>query len=293
MANGVGVIFNPVVPSFLKSNPDAVDYVELIPETLWTDHGRGRLNRYEYVPAALRELDALAERFPIVCHGIGLSIGSALPLDEEHLLQLRDVFARYKVTRYSEHLGFFRASDGKGGDRHIGLGFPLPCDEEILAWLAHRIRRAMDIVGIPILLENGVRHTPVANEDMPEPVFLNRLAAETGCGMLLDLHNLYTDCRNNNLRASDYLNLLDFDIVGEIHAAGGSIIGKAYTDSHAGPCPPEVWELLNQVVPSCGNIQGITFEFHDSYYPTFGPDVLLTELRGLSSIWRTRFNHVT
>jgi uncharacterized protein (UPF0276 family) len=286
-------MFNPVVPSFLRAHPDAVDYLAVIPETLWTDHGRGAPARYEYVPAAMEELNMLAERLPIVCHGIGLSIGSALELDEEHLLQLRRVLLQYDVTRFSEHLGFSRVADSRGADRHVGLGFPVPCDETILTWLAPRVRRAMDVLGLPLLLENGVRHTPLIEEDMPEAIFLNRLAAETGCGMLLDLHNLYTDCRNNGWQAADYLDLLDLRIVREIHAAGGSVIGKAYTDSHAGPCPPEVWKLLNEVVPRCVNLEGITFEFHDSYYPTFGPEVLLAELKALSTVWRSRISHVT
>lgn len=289
---GVGIMFNPVVPTFLKSHPDAVDYVALIPETLWTDHGQGARGRYEYVPAAVQELDALAERFPIVGHGIGLSIGSALPLDEQHLLQIRGVLSRYGVSRFSEHLGFSRVADGRGAHRHVGLGFPLPCDESVLKWLAPRIRRAMDLLGLPILLENGVRHTAVIDEDMAEPVFLNRLCQQTGCGMLLDLHNLYTDCRNNGWVAADYLDLLDFRIVREIHVAGGSIIGKAYTDSHAGPAPPEVWDLLNEVSPRCKNLEGITFEFHDSYYPTFGPDVLRAELDALAAVWRAHISDV-
>jgi uncharacterized protein len=291
-AKGIGVVFNSTLPEFLKRFPDAIDYVELIPETLWTDRGRGAVDRYSEVPAAVEQLLSLAERLPIVCHGIGLSIGSAMPLDEEHLTQLRNVVARWQVTRFSEHLGFSRVADGHGADRHIGLGLPLPCDEDVLAWLVARVRRATALLGTAIIFENGVRHTPFIDEDMSEPVFLNRLAAETGCGMLLDLHNLHVDCKNNGGQADDYLGQLDLHIVREIHVAGGSMIGNVYTDSHAGPSPGEVWALLRRVAPHCENLEGITFEFHDSYYPSFGPEVLRSELARLTEFWRMRERHV-
>jgi uncharacterized protein (UPF0276 family) len=291
-ATGIGVVFNSTLPRFLTSYPDAIDYVELIPDTLWTDRGRGAAGRYVEVPAAVAQVAALAERLPIVGHGIGLSIGSALPLDEEYLGRMRDVIARWGITRFSEHLGFTRVDDGQGADRHIGLGLPLPCDEHVLSWLIARGRRATALLGIPMIFENGVRHTPFIEEDMSEPVFLNRLASETGCGVLLDLHNLYVDCRNNGWQADDYLGQLELSNVREIHVAGGNLIGDVYTDSHAGPSPEAVWTLLHQVAPSCRNLEGITFEFHDSYYPAFGPDVLRAELGRLSEYWRGRAHHV-
>jgi uncharacterized protein len=291
-ANGVGVVFNSALPGFLDAFPEAVDYIELIPETLWTDRGRGASDRFAEVPAAVQQLASLAHRLPIACHGIGLSIGSAMPIDEEHLLRIRSVLERWNVTRFSEHLGFSRIANGRGADRHIGLGMPIPCDEDVLLWLIPRVNRVSALLGRSIIFENGVRHAPYVDEDMSEPEFLNRLAAETGCGMLLDLHNLHVDYRNNGWHADDYLDRLDLGIVREIHVAGGNVIGNAYTDSHAGPSPPEVWALLRQIAPRCDNLEGITFEFHDSYYPSFGAPLLRAELAALAEVWRTRELHV-
>lgn len=293
MASGVGAVVNRALAEFLASHPGSVDYVELIPETLWTDYGRGAQDRYVEMPVALALADALAAQYPIVCHGIGLSIGSAMPLDDEHLAQTARVVERYSVARYSEHLAFFRVADGSDRDRHIGVGMPLPCDEAVLDWLCPRVRRASAAIGRPLLLENGVHHTPFLDEDMPEPLFLNRLGAETGCGVLLDLHNLYTDFRNNGAEPEDYIALLELDLVREIHVAGGSMIGNAYTDSHAGPCPPRVLDLLRNVVPRCPNLEGITFEFHESVFPRhFDAGALHAELRALAEVWAERGNDV-
>ena len=285
-AKGIGVVFNSTVPGFLRECPGAVDYVELIPEMLWTDHGRGSRPRFVDVPLAVAELAGLAVAMPVVGHGIGLSIGSAMPLDFDYLARMREVIARWKISRFSEHLGFTRVEDGQGADRHIGLGMPVPCDEDVLEWLIPRVVDVQRALGIQVIFENGVRHTPFSEQDMSEPVFMNRLAGESGCGMLLDLHNLYVDCRNNGWQAEDYLAVLNFDLVREIHVAGGSMVGDVYTDSHAGPSPQEVWDLLGRAAPVCRNLEGITFEFHDSHYPGYGPLVLRAELQRLRDFWR-------
>lgn len=284
--NGIGVVFNSTLPEFLKTHPGAIDYVELIPDVLWNDRGKGALDRFTEVPAAVGQLAEIAATMPVVGHGIGLSIGSTIPLDEEYLALMRREIEHWGITRFSEHLGFTRVQDGEGADRHMGLGLPLPCDEDILEWLIPRVVNVQDQLGIMMIFENGVRHTPFENEDMHEAVFMNRLAEKTGCGMLLDLHNLYVDCRNNGWQATDYLEKINFDLVREIHVAGGTMVGEVYTDSHSGPSPEEVWELLGQVAPSCRNLEGITFEFHDSYYPGFGPDVLQAELKRLRDFWK-------
>jgi uncharacterized protein len=285
-AFGVGVVFNSVLPVFLEANPGVIDYIELIPETLWTDNGRGLENRFTEVKPAIEQLERLAEHLPVACHGVGMSIGSAMPLDQVHLKQVRSVLDRFEVERFSEHLGFSRIANGDSADRHMGVGLPLPCDEDVLGWLTGRVREVQAALGTQVIFENGVRHTPFVDEDMSEAEFMNRLAADTGCGMLLDLHNLYVDCRNNGWEAEAYLDKLDLGIVREIHMAGGSVIGGAYTDSHAGPSPAEVWNILHIIGPNCVNLEGITFEFHDSYYPGFGERALLSELANLRAFWR-------
>jgi uncharacterized protein (UPF0276 family) len=284
-ATGIGLVFNSIVPHFLAVYVDTVDYVEVIPETLWTDRGRLATRRYEPIPAAFDEVDALAERYPIACHGIGLSIGSASALDEQHLAEIRRFADRYGVDRISEHFGFSRVRGPEGDDHHLGLAFPIPCDNDILSWMIGRIERAMGILGQPIILENGVHHTPLIEQDMTEPEFLNRVAEVTGCGVLLDLHNLHADHRNGGPAPLAYIEALDLEHVREIHIAGGSMIGRTYTDSHAGPCPPEVWDLLVDVAPRCPLLEGITFEFHDSYFPRMGSEGLCQQLQSAREIW--------
>jgi len=287
-ATGVGVVLNRAVPGFLAAQPEAVDYVEVIPETLWTDR-RGKTEpRFEWIPTAVHDVEVLTARYPLAAHGVGLSVGSALPLDERHIAEVSRFLDTFCIDRYSEHLGFNRVPGQNGSDCHIGLGFPVPCDEDMLDFMTDRITTVNQLTNRSVILENGVRHTPFVKEDMSEPTFMNRLASLAGCGILLDLHNLYTDYRNNGQAPREYIAELKLENVREIHIAGGSVIGSAYTDSHAGACPSDVWELLEEVVPLCENLEGVTFEFHDSYYPVLGESGLLQQLRRARTIWESR-----
>ena len=139
--------------------------------------------------------------------------------------------------------------------------------------------RAQDILGTRLLLENGVVHTPVPGSDMSEEDFMNALVRRTGCGLLLDLHNLHVNAVNLGLDADRFINGLDLDAIGEIHVAGGNSLFGAYLDSHAGACPSEVFGLLERTAPRCRNLSGVTFEFHETYFPGLGDAGVLGQLQ--------------
>src|SRR5262249_12936792 len=153
-----------------------------------------------------------------------------------------------------------------------------PYDEEVLEMVAERVQRFQQTVAVPLLLENSVYFVSFSDQDMTEPEFLNALTARTGCGVLLDLHNLYANARNHGFEARDFLCELDLSRVVEAHVAGGTEFAGMYTDSHSGPCPDEVWQLLEYVAPRAANLRAVTFEFHDSYYGRLGPEGVRTQL---------------
>jgi uncharacterized protein len=163
-------------------------------------------------------------------------------------------------------------------DHHAGLALPLPWDHDLLEMLCERVGRVQDMLGTRLLLENGVVHTPVPDCDMSEEDFVNALVRRTGCGLLLDLHNLHVNAVNLGIDPDLYIDRLDLDAVGEMHVAGGNRLFGAYLDSHAGACPAEVWRLLRRTAPRCRNLAGVTFEFHESYFPGLGEAGVLKEL---------------
>jgi hypothetical protein len=264
---GIGILYNAALPDYLRAHPDRFDYLEIIPEMFWTDAGRGARPRFAELSGWVALLDQLAATCPIVAHSIGLSLGSADYFDDSYAGHIAEWHRRYAFPWHSDHLSFIRVTGSDGHDHNAGLAVPVPYDREVGEMIAARIKAVQAAVPAPFLIENNVYFIDVPDQEMTEPQFLNWLTRETGCGILLDLHNLYANARNHGFDARAWLGQLDLDQVVEIHIAGGSELAGMYTDSHAGPCPEPVWDLLAHAVPRTPRLRGITFEFHDSYYP--------------------------
>jgi uncharacterized protein len=282
MSCGVGILFNPALADFVAGHVGILDYLAVIPDRFWIDKGLGTLPRFEETFWGEAVLAQAALSVPVVLHGIGLSICSAGLFDTEYLLQLARWQKRYNSPWVSEHLSFSRI--GAGHETNAGVALPIPYDCEILDLLQPRIETARDLLGCPFLLENNVAYFTFPGQDLSEPEFLNALARRTGCDLLLDLHNVYTNSRNHGFDAKSFLDELDLSRVIEIHVAGGSEMMGYYTDSHTGPVAEPVWELLSYVAPRCPNLRGVTFEFHESTWPMLRTEGVLQQIARARSV---------
>jgi uncharacterized protein (UPF0276 family) len=130
-----------------------------------------------------------------------------------------------------------------------------------------------------------VYYFEIPSQDMSEAAFLNELAARTGCGLLLDIHNVYVNSRNHAFDPWSFIGDLDLTRVVEIHIGGGMLVDGFYMDAHSGPCPDAVWWLLEELLPRAPNATGVVFEVFGSYYPAMGPERLNQELDRARSIW--------
>ncbi len=284
-ACGVGVLHNPVVPDLLRLDPGIVDYVAITPDMFWTDRGPGVTDRFVELDSWIEFLDWATTRFPLVAHSIGLSLGSSEFSDDAYVEQLARWHLRYRFLWHSDHLSFAQVRSAAGHEQHAGMAVPLPFDYEVLEMVAKRIRALRLCFPSPFLVENAVAYLTFSDQDMTEPEFLNALVRDSGCALLLDLHNLYTNARNHKFDPSTFLRALDLEAVVEVHVAGGADFAGMYADSHAGPCPDPVWSLLEEVMPRAPNLKGVTFEFHDSYFPRFGAEGVRKELSRAREIW--------
>lgn len=287
-ALGVGLLYNAALSEFLRSNLEAVDYLAIIPDTFWLDHGPRHAERYEELEPWIETLDWVAPRRPIVSHNIGLSIGSAHSLDAAYLEQIAGFHKRYQFQWHSDHLSFAQVRGANGDDHNAGLAIPIPYDEDVLELIAVRVAQVKEKIPTPFLLENSVYFVDIPEQDMTEVEFLNRLIQRAQCGLLLDVHNLYTNARNHGFDALTFLDQLDLSSVVEIHIAGGDEFAGMYTDSHAGPCPEPVWELLDYALSRTPNLRGVTFEFHPSYFPQMGEAGVLAQLDQARTAWARR-----
>jgi uncharacterized protein (UPF0276 family) len=278
---GVGIVYNRALAAWLAAAPGALDAVSLIPETLW--HQSTEHPRYRWIPAAVEPFERAQTSIPIVFHGIGLSIGSGLPLDGAHLDQVEAAADRYQPLWYSEHLSAFKVDHGPGEAATAGVGLPVPLDMPTLRQLVPKVAEVVSRLGLDVLLENSAIYVEVPGAEMSEAEFLNRLCDASGAGILLDLHNLMVNEVNLGWSGERFLDELDLSRVGEIHVAGGAMLGRWYSDAHSGACPERVYELLDAVLPRAPALRLVTFELHESRVEQLGLAGVEAELARIRS----------
>jgi len=200
------------------------------------------------------QLGALRERYALSVHGVGLSIGSTAPLDREHLARLKTLWARYQPQSFSEHLAW---------SSHGGVYFndllPLPYTPQTLVRVAEHIDEVQTALGRIMLLENPSSYLRLAESVIPEVDFLGELARRTGCGLLLDVNNVFVSATNNGTDPRSYLDAFPLDRVKEIHLGGHAretddAGGALLIDAHGSPVMDEVWTLYAGVVARTGPV---------------------------------------
>ena len=196
-------------------------------------------------------LSRIAERYPVSLHGVGLSLGSTDPLSREHLAQLARAIERFQPRLVSEHLSW-SSVDGRFANDLL----PLPYTEEALRHMSRRIAQVQDALGRQILIENVSSYLTYRCSTMPEWEFIAAVAAESGCGILLDLNNVFVAAHNHGFSGDEYLEGIPIDAVQEFHLAGHTRIllegQPLLIDTHAAPVCDAVWELYGRALRRFG-----------------------------------------
>lgn len=197
----------------------------------------------------LDNLMRIRERYPMVLHGVSMSIGSTQPLDRNYLAQLKALAARVEPHWISDHLCWTGVA---GRNMHDLL--PLPYTEEALANIVERVRTVQDILGRRILLENVSSYVTYRTSEVTEWEFLREVAQRADCLLLLDVNNIYVSSVNHEFDPLEYLQAIPVDRVQQIHLAGHENHGDYLIDTHDHPVPDPVWELYDAAVRRFGNV---------------------------------------
>ena len=216
--------------ALLRGDVAAVDWLEIVSENYLVDGGR---------PLAM--LDRIRERWPLAMHGVALNIGGSDPLDRDYLRALAKLARRVRPALVSDHLCWTRHD---GVQLHDLL--PLPYGEDTLRHVAARVRQVQDALGTQLVLENVSSYLRFAGDSMDEAGFLSALVAETGCGLLLDVNNVYVNAHNHGIDAVAYLDALPAHAVKQCHLAGhgADALGSGLLiDTHDAPVCDAVWAL--------------------------------------------------
>ena len=281
---GVGLAFQAPLRSTVEDPGNDFDFVEVVPDIFWTDCGPAHSPRHLDDPDGVALLDRIRCERPVVAHSIGLSIGSAHRFDIGHVEQMRRWCDRFRFPWHSDHLAYHLAEHA-GREMNVGITLPLARDRQTLDLLVPRVREVQRRIPAPFLLENNVYYFDIPDVEMDEAAFINALCHESGCGLLLDLHNLYTNARNHGTDPWSLLSAIDLALVGEIHVAGGMELDGFYLDAHSDTVPEPVWELLEWTLPRSPNIGGVVFELFGSWVEPVGVDRIRSDLRRLKRLW--------
>lgn len=227
---GIG-LRHPHYREIAELPPKSLSWLEVHPENYFG----GGVN--------LKFLEKIREDFPISFHGVGLSLGAAQPVDENHLKQLKDLIGLIEPFQFSDH-----ASWSMSGNAHLNDLLPLAYTEENLENLCRNVDYVQDVLGQKILIENPSTYMAFKNDEMPEWEFLNETVKRTGCYLLFDVNNIQVQAHNHGFAARDYVDHINFEAVKEIHLAGYTekhIEGQTvYIDTHGENVHADVWDLF-------------------------------------------------
>lgn len=241
LPNRPGVGYKPQHFAAIMQDANPVEWLEIHAENYMGEGGR-----------PIAQLRHLAEKFPISVHGVGLSIGGEDPLDTAHLQRLKHLCDWLKPASFSEHLAW-STHDG----HYLNDLLPLPYTDETLTRVADHVAQVQDVLGRKMLLENPSAYLAFAESTLSEVELLNEIVHRTGCGLLLDINNVFISATNQKTSAIDYIDSFPLEHVGEFHLGGhdedtdetGALL---LIDSHGREVVDPVWALFDYTLNKSG-----------------------------------------
>jgi len=252
-----------LMDKLMADPPDDVDFMEVAPEN-WIRVG-GKLGR---------KFRFFTERYPFVLHGLSLSIGAPSPLNEDLLRDIRAFMDEHGIAFYSEHLSYC------GDDGQLYDLMPIPFTEDAVKYVAKRIRRAQDILGRRMAVENVSYYTPT-DTSMSEAEFTNAVLEEADCDLLLDVNNIIVNSINHKYDAHEYMHAMPKDRIKYFHIAGHFVEAEDLRiDTHGAAVSDQAWQLLADAYAHFGPVP--TLLERDFNFPPIAD--LLTEIRQIKSL---------
>ncbi len=259
MIAGFGIGLRRVYAADLLRTQRQVDFVEITPEN-WLFHGGTR-------ERTLRDVIA---RYPTVSHSVSLTLGGTDAFDAEFIDALKRLHSMNEAPFFSDHLCYSSVNG-----RPLNDLLPLPFSEEAAAHVVRRIREAEARVERPFVMENATFYATMPGSHMSEATFVKLVLEASGCGLLLDVNNVYVNAQNHGYDAQAFIDAMPMHQVKQIHVAGHTLEDDVIIDTHIGPTPDPVWALYRYAIKRAGRVIPTIIEW-DAEIPAL--DVVLDEL---------------
>jgi len=269
---GIGIGFREPLRADLFLHRDKIDFLEIT-----ADH------YLDANPKKQAELDLLSEHFPLIPHGLNLSLGSVEGIDAHYLEKFAELVSQLNPAWFSDHLCFTRSNG-----INIGHLAPVPYTNEAIKIFVRNITRVKEQIKTPLILENITYDIRFPSSEMSEAEFITTILNETDCGLLLDITNLYINSTNFGINWQTVLDELPLERVVQLHFVGLHRHGTRLIDAHANRTNDEIWEVFRRV---CGraNIKGAILE-RDENFPPFAE--ILDELKTAKDIYNRNLSPI-
>ncbi len=279
-ALGVGITYSSAVEPLLDRRPDLVQVLEIEPQTLWVK-ARDDERPYRADEEVLDHLLDLPGRKLV--HSVGTPVGGTVRPDPAQLELLRRTIARLDAAWASDHLSFNQTPE-------FATGFFLPPRQTPVGvkTVTTSIADLQAALPVPIAVETGVNYLRPRDDELSDGEFVARVVETADCGVLLDLHNVFTNALNGRQPLDEYLGQLPLERVWEVHLAGGMELDGFWLDAHSGAIPDPLYEVCEQVIPELPNLGAIVFEIFPSFVPEVGLELVEEQLERLAALWSLR-----
>jgi uncharacterized protein (UPF0276 family) len=276
----VGISYSSAIDDLLESRPELFDVIEIEPQTMWARRAQGPPH-FAVRPEVLAHIGELPGRKLI--HSVGTPVGGTVAPDPEQLILLREMVDRFEAPWASDHLSYNQTPE-------FSTGFFLPPRQTDagVATVSASIERLRHALAVPIAVETGVNYLRSRPDELPDGAFVASVVEAAGCGLLLDMHNVFTNALNGRQPLDEFLEEIPLDRVWEIHLAGGMELDGFWLDSHSGAIPEPLLKVCESVVPRLPNLGAIIFEIFPSFVPLVGLDLVEAQIERLHELWRLR-----
>jgi uncharacterized protein len=282
---GVGMVYWPTLDPLLREPNSLIDVVEVEPQTIWHKLA-DPLNPYVVDQAIWSHLESLSQ--PKLVHSVGLPVGGASLPNPEQLPLFQSFTLEIGAPWASEHLSFNQVSSAEAT---WDTGFLLPPLQNSagLAAVVANIQQLQAHLDVPVLIETGVNYLQPQPGQWSDGEFVAAVATTADCGILLDLHNIWTNERNGRQSIAEFLSQIPLERVIEVHLAGGEEYNGYWLDAHNGIVQPELMEISRQVLPQLPNLRALIFEVSPLLIEKVGLDVIRAQLVDIQELWKQRF----
>ncbi len=277
---GVGITYSAAIEPLLDRCPGLFDVIEIEPQTLWTRAG-DEAPRFRIEEAVVEHLERLPGRKLI--HSVGTPVGGTVAPEPAQLKLLAAMVERFQAPWLSDHLSYNQTPE-------FATGFFLPPRQTQAG--VEAVRKSISVLQqalqVPVLVETGVNYLRPRADEILDGQFVAAVAERADCGLLLDMHNVFTNALNGRQPVDEFIDALPLERVREIHLAGGMELDGFWLDAHSGELPEPLVAICERLIPRLPNLAAIIFEIFPSFVPLVGLDLVQAQIERLHELWRCR-----